>query len=388
MRLLFLHAGAELYGADRILLELVDGMVKHGHVASVVLPSDGPLVGALRQAGAEVRIHSLGVLRRKYFSLPGLFNRFVRIVSATFFVGGIIRREAIDIVHSNTSAVLVGAIASRLTRRKHVWHIHEITTKPQMVRRLFSWLIPRGADRVVCVSEAVRRHLIAGDRLNEFKAIVIHNGIEARQGASGGRARVRQELGLAGDDVLIGMIGRVNHWKGQHALVDAARLVAQSKPNARFLLVGGTFAGEEQLLINLRQRVVDEGLSERVTVWDFRSDIADILAALDVFVLPSIEPDPFPTVVLEAMHAGVPIVAFAHGGVQEMVEKDRTGYLVPPCDVIGMAEAISKLIEMGLARKSFGDAGQRRVAMLFTKKRFVEDFASLYESLGVLRGNP
>lgn len=379
-RILFFHAGAELYGADKILHILVDGLVRRGWLVLVALPWNGELKGRLEEVGARVIVVNHGVLRRKYFNVFGLFDRLRKIVGAARSLAQVARENDISVVHTNTSVVFAGALTARLARIAHVWHIHEITTRPKFVWRTLSWLIPRLADRVVCVSSAVLSHLIAGNSANAAKGQVLHNGIAPLVPCKGDRLRIRQELGLSDDDVLVGMVGRVNNWKGQMALADAAEMVVAKYPNSRFLFVGGTFAGEEHLLADLRSRVQKSCLCGSTTVLDFREDVPAIMSAIDVFVLPSIQPDPLPTVVLEAMSLSLPIVGFAHGGVCEMVADGETGLLVAPCDVDAMAAAIGELIAKPRLRTQFGEAGAERFMRLFSVNAFLDNFEAVYEN--------
>lgn len=377
--ILFVHAGAELYGADKILRILARGLAQRGWRVTIVLPWAGDLKPLLEQDGAEVVVINHGVLRRKYFSPRGLFNRATRIWRSAFSLSRLAKERQVDVIHSNTSVVMAGAVAALLARVPHVWHIHEITTRPIAVWRTLSWLIPRAANTVACVSTAVLAHLSAGNTLNARKGVVIHNGIDPLDASEADRARVRAELGLTDDDVLVGMVGRVNAWKGQMALAEAAAKVVGRDDKVRFLFVGGTFAGEEGLLDALRQRTAASDLHGRAIVWDFRKDVAAIMAALDIFVLPSTQPDPLPTVVLEAMSLARPVVAFAHGGVCEMVIAGETGLLVPPCEQAGLADAIERLAEDPVLRRQLGDKGRARFQEKFSVSAFLDAWEATYE---------
>jgi glycosyltransferase involved in cell wall biosynthesis len=109
--------------------------------------------------------------------------------------------------------------------------------------------------------------------------------------------------------------------------------------------------------------------------------VGNVLADIDIFVLPSVEPDPFPTVVLEAMAAGKPVVAFRHGGVSEMVEDGVSGLLCPPVDAQAMAQAIQRLAASPELCQQMGQAGRERLQRLFTREAFLQRFSSLYQDL-------
>lgn len=378
---LFAHAGAELYGADRILIELVDGLRHRSHRVQVVLPSPGPLHAELARLGVTAYRKNLGVLRRRYFSARGLLNRACRVLSAVGYLRRFIREHGIQIVHSNTTAVFSGALAARLEGIPHVWHVHEITTRPRWFARGLARCVGLLSARAVFVSQATLDHMCALSRRIRSKAIVIHNGIDTLRAETATPGRVRAELGVAADQPLVGMVGRINWWKGQATLVDCAALLAPTLPTLRVLLVGGTFDNDDSARQQLLAHIARLRLEGVVQVQDFRSDVGNVLADLDVFVLPSTEPDPFPTVVLEAMAAGRPIVAFRHGGVCEMVVDGESGLLCTPGSVDEMAAAIARLVAAPELRRAMGDAGRARVKRLYDRDAFVDRFSELYAEL-------
>jgi glycosyltransferase involved in cell wall biosynthesis len=379
--ILFFHAGAELYGADKILHILAKGLVERNWSVMVVLPWNGELKQTLETAGVNVIVLNHGVLRRKYFSLCGLLDRMRRIVKAGVTLNRIVRANGVTVVHTNTSVVFAGAFTSWLAEIPHIWHVHEITTRPKAVWRILSWLIPRLSERVVCVSHAVLAHLVAGNEANGVKGQVLYNGIERLMATAKATQSVRKELGVTDEEVLVGMVGRVNDWKGQMTLVAAAETVLDRCPHVKFVFVGGTFAGEEHLMFVLRERVRSEILAEKVTILGFRKDIPAIMSALDIFVLPSTQPDPLPTVVLEAMSVGCPVVGFAHGGICEMVVNNETGLLVAPCSIPALANAIEDLVVNPVRRHQYGAAGLQRFNESFSVQIFLNGFEHIYEGV-------
>jgi glycosyltransferase involved in cell wall biosynthesis len=292
----------------------------------------------------------------------------------------------VNVVHSNTTAVFSGVLAARLSGVPHVWHVHEITTRPTWFARLLAAAVGLLTDRAVFVSKASLEHMCRLSPRVRPKARLIHNGVDADRARDGRRGVLRAELGWTEGHPVVGMIGRINWWKGQGAFVDAAALLAKRLPQARFVLVGGTFEADLGPLDELLARIRTAGLQDSVVVQDFRADIGNVLADIDVFALPSTEPDPFPTVVLEAMAAARPVVGFAHGGVLEMVEPGVTGLLVAPCDVAALAAAIGQIIDQPDRGATLGRAGRERVQRLFTPAAYVGEFVALYRELAASRG--
>ncbi|MEJ5311256.1 MAG: glycosyltransferase family 4 protein [Anaerolineae bacterium] len=387
INILYVHPSDELYGADRILLQLVERLDKQRFYPIVVLPKDIEYDGLLSEALSEHKIKflhlNLAVLRRRYFTLSGILLYIFRLVVSTMALVRVIQREEIDIVHSNTLAIIPGALAALLTGKPHVWHVHEIITRPRFLWRLTAWLSSRLSEKVVAVSEATRYHLCKGDRQNEEKTVVIHNGIDGSRFGSGigSGQKIRREWGISDKSLLVGMLGRFSDWKGQDYFLKVASLVSNNHPDTRFALVGGTVPGEEDVVGRLKSLAVSLNLSSLVIFDEFRSDVPAILDAYDVFVLPSTRPDPFPTVILEAMATGKPIVANAHGGSVEMIEHQITGFLVDPTRPEEMASAIECLLKDPIRRREMGRQGCERLINHFSLDAFVDKWTSLYESL-------
>jgi len=383
--ILFAHSGAELYGADRILLELTAGLQARGHGLQVVLPGPGPLHAELARLGVVTHRKNLGVLRRRYFTPRGLINRLCRVVRAVGFMRGLLRQHGIGVVHSNTTAVFSGVLAARLAGVPHVWHVHEITTRPRWFARAMAACVGLLSQRAVFVSQATLEHMCALNPRVRAKAVVIHNGIDPGRALDGRRGVLRAEMGWAPDQPVVGMVGRINWWKGQTKLLECALLLAPRHSQLRWLMVGGTYDGDNRARDELLAGIARHSMATAVQVLDFREDVGNVLADLDVFVLPSTEPDPFPTVVLEAMAAARPIVAFRHGGVCEMVEDGVSGLLCTPGSAAEMAAAIERLVSDPELRLRMGQAARQRVMSLFTREAFVQRFSALYVELAAGR---
>jgi glycosyltransferase involved in cell wall biosynthesis len=383
---LFVHNNNDLYGAEVILLELLKRLDRRGFYPIVVLPEDtrhiNRLSARLDQEGIEYHFIRMAVIRRKYFHLFGAL-RYVRdLLLGTLSLVALTWRMRAAMIHSNTSAVLCGALAAWITGRPHVWHIHEIIVEPITARKVTHLLVCHLSDTVLTVSGAVRNHILADCPKCADKVKVIHNGIDvAPLSLEPGKPRIREEFGVPLGAQLVGMVGRVCRWKGQLLFLEAAKLAIQVEPGLYFIAVGGVFDDEVVHMERFREAVDRSGLQGRFVISDFRSDVREIMKSFDVFVLPSTQPDPFPTVILEAMAAAKPVIAAAHGGAKEMVCDEQTGYLVPPNDACALAGAILRLAGDPILAVSMGEAGYRCVSERFRAERFVSDFHQLYSRL-------
>lgn len=381
MNVLFLHAGAELYGADVILLEILRGLDKSKYKPYVLLPNDGPLVNEISKLGIEVDIYDYPILRRQFFTPTGIIKYAAAMIRSIKYLRNFIQEHNIEIVHSNTLAVLEGGILHRLIGIKHLWHVHEIIKNPRFLSSFYRRFVPAMATKVICVSQAVRDNLMGENKRLEDRFVVLHNGINSDRFKPSVSNKIRKELNISEKEILIGMIGRVNKIKGQEFLLEVAEELIKKYKNVSFLLVGGVFKGQEKLMMNLLEKSSRPGLKGKVYISDFRPDTETIYNNLDIFVLPSIQPDSFPTVVLEAMSSGLPVVANVTGGVVEMVEDNSSGFLLYEIDKGRMIDALEKLIVDEKLRTEFGKHSREIIEQGFTIDGFYDRLNEVYGRL-------
>jgi glycosyltransferase involved in cell wall biosynthesis len=384
--ILVVHNNNDLYGAEKVLLELLSRLDRSRFVPIVVLPTDTRHINRLSPELAKLNIECcfipLGVLRRKYFKLQKLPRFSFELLAGVRQLVRLIRKRNIALVHTNTNTILASPLAARLTKVPHIWSIHELMVEPATVRNALHYMIPRLSTRVVTVSLAVRDHMLKDAAKFADRFAFVRGAIDVEPFLNAnGRARVRAEWGVREGEVLIGMAGRVTRWKGQSIFVQAAKLIAERHPEVKFAAVGGVFDTEKFYMDRFRKEVHDAGLDNKLTINDFRADMPDVFAAFDIFVLPSILPEPFGLVVIEAMASGKPVVATAPGGPSETVVDGETGFLVPPSDASAIAKALEELLADPAKRISMGEAGRRRAREVFSLPRYVSEFEELYDSI-------
>lgn len=367
MRVLLLHSSSDLYGAGKILLVVTEILQQAEHTPIVALSGHGPLADALQTQGVQVHFIPLGILRRKYATISGIWNRIHTLRKAYLSLQQLIQEEKIELLYSNTTAVLVGAWLQRRLGIRHVWHIHEILPQKWLSRFIGYW-IQRRSDAVIVVSDAVAKHWQQYIRSEQL--LRIYNGIDYSPYTPTGDNKLRATILPEGKSILVGMIGRVHHWKGQDYFLEIASHLTKQYPSVHFIMVGDAFPGNEYLYDRLTQLKEAYQLKEHVTDLGYRTDIPDILQALDIFILPSIAPDPFPTVLLEAMASSKPVAATAHGGATEMIEPNQSGVLIPWNDAAKAATLIAPLINNAATRISIGQAARNRVIKTFSKEAF------------------
>lgn len=379
-RILYLHAGAEMYGADKVLLELIKGLDSKEFEAHVILPNDGVLVEALRQVGAQVSVLDYPILRRKYFNPKGILEylKFYRRYSQK--IAQYVRENGINLVHNNTTAVLEGIYLKRKVKLPLIWHVHEIIVKPKAISDFINFLMGHYADKIVTVSQAVASHVNQSPFIKEGQIQVIYNGVDNAVYHPMPASAVREQFAIPEESLVIGMVGRVNAWKGQGDFLEAVTPILEQNSNAIAFLAGSAFAGEEWRVDELESKIAKSSVTSQIKRIDYYEHTNELYSMFDIFVLPSTNPDPLPTVVLEAMACGKPVVGYRHGGVCEMVDVGINGLLATPNQPAELLKVIQELVENPEKRNQFGQASVERQRELFSLESYIKKFSELYKT--------
>lgn len=371
---LFLHSSDELYGSDRVLLDVVSGFLRQGYQAVVVLPTDRPEPGRLKprleQAGAEVLKRPLAVMRRQYYSPLGALTFIWRLGGDIVMLSALIRSRGIDLIYTNTAAVIVGVIIGRLCRRPHIWHVHEIVAASP-VAPLLHWLLRDGNTVLVAVSQAVARSLPSAARIS-----VVHNAITEAP-IRGKPLRERLLKGASGP--LVGYVGRISSWKGHEVFLELVRRVHRELPAARFIMAGGPVPGQEGLVLEMVRELRDPELA----CVDYLGEVEngpELVASLDILVSCPTRPDPFPRVVEEAQWHGVPVLGVAVGGIPELVVHGETGLLCPIGDMDALREGLRQMADGSLLACMSAKA-QQRAQSVFRTDVFFGSLLAIAESV-------
>jgi glycosyltransferase involved in cell wall biosynthesis len=369
IKILYVDHGEGLGGAEYSLLLLMR-YLDPSRFKPVLACGSGPLARAAQTAAIDTRITSVPQLRGRPTALLQL-GRSGRVLAQ------LIRSEQADFVHANTMrASFTATLAARLARRPLIWHARDIYGAGQIGSTWYPALMSRLARAVVANSRAVARTIPRRD------VRVIYNGVELDRFAPDREARaVRTALGLSECDVLIGTIGRMQPWKGHHHFIEAAARVSLQLPQVQFLIVGGrVFQADADYEQQLRTQAIELGLGDRMHFVGQRENVQDWLAAMDIFAHCS-QAEPFGRVVVEAMAAARPVVAFADGGVPEIVVDGETGQLTPPGDVSALARALFELAADRDRATRLGRAGRVRAEEVFSAEAHARQMEDLYLEL-------
>lgn len=370
--IIIFHPSSELYGADKILLEIIEALDPERNVLKVMVPGEGVLTDVLRERFSAVELivdPDLPVIARKYLTLRGIL-RFVRQMAR--FRKSFARACGEDAaVYLNTLAVLP-VLAFSGKRRKSVVHVHEILDNGSLLGRMINRYAMKKSTRIICVSSAVEEKFreLGGDGVSRLA--VVRNGIDLGGGVPDKRVREKSAA------VRFALLGRLKpEVKGQLLLIEAVSLINRALlRKARFELIGSAVEGQEYMIDAIQAAIVEKSLDEFIAIRPFVRDIESIYNEIDVALVPSVRADPLPTTVIEAMAFGLPVIGTDLGGIPEMIKDGETGYLVSPVNPEDLAEKITLLLESEDLRRNMGLRGQERYREYFTKQKFTERYRS------------
>lgn len=372
--LVVLHVIKSLFsagGTPRELLGLARASAGSGvaHAFLVFDDAEDTLTSELRAAGSSVAV----VSRRSPldFRLVGDIVRTARVVGA-------------DVIGTHFArADVLGVVGARRLRLPVVKHLHGIIVNERPLVRVADHALGRYRAAVICNSEAIR--LAEVERSGIRNAVVVLNGVENVHVPDGNaRDTVRRELGIGTGDLVVGHIGGLIPARDQHLLIEAvARLRAAGVP-ARVVI-----AGDGPELPLLRQLAHDRHVEDCVTFCGYRSDVPRLLVSMDVYVN-MCRAEGFGIAVVEAMHAGLPVVVADAGALPEVVRDELDGLIVRAGDLEALARQLRRLALDPALRRRLGAAAQMSARARFSMSRYVQEMNDVYrwaasESRGVAR---
>lgn len=354
--------GFAIGGGEMKVLELVQRLDKDRYNITVCsVGQGGPLEAEFRKAADRVEIYS----KKSSFDFS-LVQKVARLM----------KQQQIEILQTTLFyADVIGAYAAYLASVPVVisW---EAVTGPFAFRHYWSYkLAARKIDRVVAVSEDIRKKVIRERNLDDEKVVTIHYGVDLEKFAPEANALKKADIGVSEENTVLGTVARFDHPKGHKHLIAAAPEIVKHNPNVRFV-----FVGDGPLRRDVEQQIHQLGLDEYFLLLGFRRDVKQLLGLFDLFILPSLS-EGLPNAVLEAMACSNPVVASAVNGVVEVVVDGETGFLVPPCNPGRLSEAVTRMLESPARMKQMGIKGRERVAGAFSVEQQIGKFEELYDTL-------
>ena len=347
-------------GAETVFIELADHLRERGHDSTVVIRGEGWVADELRRRGLEPILlpcrgsFELGFLR----SLKKLIeDRGIELIQS-------------HLLGSNVYAALAGL----WTRTPVVATYHGMVdiSPNERFRRLKKWVMRRGIDRYVVVSQRLLSVIENNDLLQRDQTRVIYNGVDV--------AALESKRKRHSDDgsIRIGSLGNIRPAKAYDRLLEAARIVIDQRPEVRFVIAGE--GKGRSLYRRLEQQRRDLGLQDKVEFFGFVEDIPGFLSRLDLFLLTS-SSEGFSIATIEAMAAGLPVVATRCGGPEEIIEDGVDGRLVEANDPSAIAGGLLELIDNPERARALAEKGQAKARETFGMDRMIQRYEDLYREV-------
>ena len=361
MKILQICSARQLGGGERHLADLANGLAGRGHDVFVAMIPSSPLLAKLS-----------AVPKQNIVELPmrNSLNGATALKLARF-----VRRHEIGIVHAHVArdyplaALATRRAGARLVLTRHVLfplnRIHKLTL--------------RRTARIIAVSQAVAEGLRAQNIFDQHKIVCIHNGIDVDRFAKGREDTAGHEPGTD-KKLRVGMIGHLAPIKGQEDFIHAAAIVCGLRDDVEFIIAGEDKSRSGEHRRGLEKLIDELNLNKRVQLVGWVDDIAKLLPTFDLFVSPS-RSEPFGLSIIEAMAAGVPVVASMSEGAREIIDDDQTGCLVPVGDVEALAKAIGELLSDPTGHVRLSENAELAVRERFSLERMVKATEQLYRDV-------
>jgi glycosyltransferase involved in cell wall biosynthesis len=371
-------------GAQEVVRTLAEHVQANGCTVTVCAFQDGPLRSEIEDLGVQVEI-----LRRPRYSvmfLPGFLAEMLRIRRE---LARLIEAYRVDVIQTHILEVLdflVLALRHNTNLRLILWTMQNAEFLPtgklrllklkRLVYRLLYRLLARWVDGFIAVSDEVHQALVKQLGPIQDKIYTICNAVDLEPFEKpGDKATLCAELGIKSQSRLVATVGRLTEQKGHRYLIDAATSVVSAHPDVHFL-----FIGDGKLRDELQSQVQQAGLLQTIHFLGIRDDVPDLLAAVDLFVLPSLW-EGLSVALLEAMAAEKPIVATAVSGTIQALTHNETGLVVAPRDSRALANAIIQLLSDPAQAQAMGRAAKRHVEMNFSAQKQAQEHIALYHCL-------
>lgn len=356
-----------LAGAEKLVYDIVERMEKTRFkvfICSIGSKND------LIEKRLRVNLHSQGVTTLTVNKVPNKQR-----VQCILKLVNLIRQNNIDIIHTHCSSPdFYGRIAAFISRVPQVYStIHSTVGYSSGIEKILSSI----TSKYVAISRQVEDYALNDIGISKNKLKVIYNGVDTSFRVGNVRKETKlKELGLSGDRTIITAVGRITEAKGYFYLIQAAKTIVSKFPKVHFLIVGDK-ESEHELVNDLKKLVIKNNLEKNITFTGVRQDVPEILAITDIFVSSSVW-EGLALVSLEAMAAGLPVVATDVGSIREVVNDKINGLIIPPRDIEGLCKSIEFMLKHPDQAWWMGKCGKEVVEANFSIDNTVYGYESLY----------
>ena len=368
-----------MVGAERSLLLLLKNIDRDCFDPIVILPASGSLKGEIEYL--NIKTYKVkppwwvsGWKRNVIWTILRFGYSIIREVMALLKLYKIVKKEKIDMIYTNTIVNFSGAIIAFITKKPHIWHIREIIPdNPDLHfflpdRWLFNFIL-RYSNKVITNSSATSKQF-RNSKL-DWKIRIVYNAIDVEE------FKIHQPFpsinGVKTTDYVVAVIGSLQKRKAQDDAIKAVKIVKETIPNIKLLIVG---EGHKEFKNYLKNLTLKLGISNNIIFTGYRDDIPSILCHCKLLLVPSWN-EPFGRVVIEAFATGIPVIGTNSGGVKEIIKDGVTGYLVPPKNPVKIAEKLIYLFNHPELIKEMGNVGKETVRDKFNIQYYTRNIEKI-----------
>ena len=379
-RVLVVHPGAELYGADRVLAESASALATRFDV-TVALPGPGPLVAELEARGLRVVLCRMPVLRNSALRPRGALRLLADTVLGALPALRLLRSAGQAGVYVNTLTLPSWPLLARLAGRRSVCHVHEAEQSAPRLLRIGMAVCPALADRVVANSRFCLDVLAGTAPWLRRRATVVYNAVPAPAEVTPARAELDGPVRLL-------FVGRLSPRKGPQVAVATLQELLARGVDARLQLLGSVFEGYEWFEAELRGTVAAAGLTDRVEFLGFRSDVWPVLAGSDVVLVPSVMEESFGLTAVEAVLAARPLVVSDGSGLREAAAGYASAQSVAPGNPVRWADAVQRVVADWATVRAAAVVDAAEARRRHAPQRYTEQLVAVVDALTGSRPAP
>ena len=368
-KILIAHSSNDKYGASKVLISIIDVFIDNGFEVHLFLPNNGPLNENKIIKKTKLNIIKLGVFRKRYLTIFGLINRLYFIIKSSLFINKYLKKNQIDLVYTNTSTLISPSIAAKFTGIPSAFHIHEIPFGNPIYLRFITAFVNIFSRETICVSKSVHNFWIKNG-LKKSKVKIIHNGFNIK--------KPKSKI-LKNNKIIFTSVSRIIPYKGHSFLINIFEMLCKKNKDIYLQIVGDTLPEYQKYLSDIKLKVKEKGLESRILFLGFQNDVTQLLNNSDFFIHLPIYPDPFPTVVFEAIYTKTPVITNNLGGAVEILNNGKHGLIIKNDLIEESVDKILNYIKNKQQQKENIDNAYRYIHENFSLKKFKKEILNTVE---------